>query len=540
MSVRIKQEDRTPLLELLGLAQYRSRRSSSNRAPDWEELKADIAAGEISYSQYIELRQIFTILNGTPLTAAQQLLSRARLFAIGGNELPSENFWQSLIGKIHQTTTTILDYAMMSGEDILFATYLETAMHHYHKFETKLDLIYTLRIQNDPIVNNWPGLAFTFRASPFVGLQEFVDYYAYGPAEDFFKMISFLRYVVANHQDLYMRFFALKAINNIFQERKESEHNWSMHEDYVVPFFEAGLKDRESIIVFSAWQSMANMNLEAANQVQDDSFSDRPTSYLQQSPEFGIGRYIYDDPFLAEAWNGLLTEMSGNRTYESASLSINQFSPVHSLLDYHPGPHQRRGIMAEKYKLLKNAIDAMGLSDRDKVLRLFFDYPSYRDQRSERILVLELPSGERFLYQGHHRIAALIKAAADGVIPSDWLDDIPVTAVRYNGDIPSALIRRVFTRGIDLLWTELFPAGTDFSNTPLNGTPEENPPSGSAPAEENEEITAADDHEPYEFDAEDGETGEVYGNVDDNPGTVDAWALGAAQVFEIGGAFAIP
>lgn len=75
----------------------------------------------------------------------------------------------------------------------------------------------------------------------------------------------------------------------------------------------------------------------------------------------------------------------------------------------------------------------------------------------EDIVAVELSSGKRYLLQGHHRLAALYKAARDGVIPEHWLNDLPIAVLGYCGLVPEALALRVLTSGVDLTWDDLFP-----------------------------------------------------------------------------------
>ncbi len=104
--------------------------------------------------------------------------------------------------------------------------------------------------------------------------------------------------------------------------------------------------------------------------------------------------------------------------------------------------------MAKKYDRLKEMI-AGASGDAASVMERFLN-------EGDPLIVLEL-SDRNVLLQGHHRLAALYKAAREGVVPAAWLERIPTKVIRYEGQLPEELVRGLLTLGNDLTWAALLP-----------------------------------------------------------------------------------
>lgn len=263
--------------------------------------------------------------------------------------------------------------------------------------------------------------------------------------------------ILSTHSDPWMRWYILRIIMFLPLNHKEDSPHF-------LEVVEEGLKDSfvlNALLAWSNWERVVG-KAEEAKQILLKA-SDFNPPLIEGSPEFGISKYVYASRFEQRAIMGMLNfnTVSFDRTQ---ALSIEQFRPIHSLADYHPDPKRRRPITAGKYQKIRQIVDEEGLN-RDAFFRRFLSFAEHENEEGIWIRVLELPHSSssladpRILVQGHHRVAALLLAAGDGVIPKEWLDEIPVKVYRYDGSMPEILVRRIITLGVGLTWPDLFPPG---------------------------------------------------------------------------------
>jgi len=232
--------------------------------------------------------------------------------------------------------------------------------------------------------------------------------------------------------------------------------------DLVYPFLSV---DGQFYNVFLAYEILQMIyDIEEADD-EELSIGEYPSAGVRQSMQFGLKKYFsligspkHDGPhdhlynfFMWDALHGSIYE-SGDR-----AVSLRDILPIHSLADYNPNPSVRKSITAGYLTKLRAIVEGAGLT-RESLFKAF-GLPSSGDTVAD-VKVLLLGDGSSYLIQGHHRMAALIMAGLEGLIPMDWLNGVPLHVMKtaYH----HALARPLVTRGVQLAWPDLFPAGTDF------------------------------------------------------------------------------
>ncbi len=466
MSIRVSEEARGPLLELLDEVE---RKSGLQPAAG---LRAGITSGAIAIDQFVSLSDALSSLTGPIKSRAEELMARSVLFAPDADETAAAGSSHPLeyLDVFFMGRDFVNMVRLMGPDNPAVRSFAEVQLEHLDgQAETRLDLIYLAKLETDPITRDWPGPLYFLRRllamRPMLRLGDVAAGLAAGwrdwldSDEEFFSIAAFLAKVVRVHRDDYMRYFALKLMMNLYASRE-----MMLEDEHILGLLGPALSDREPLIAFTAWKFIyQRLSAELGRKIGGDSFSTEILTRYIESPDFGIRRYFAHPPLTLKAMDSVIKFIWEYLAKEKKEISIGEFTPYHSLADFYPNPDSRPPAMEDKYRILKRIVEFFGTADKDGTLATFFGTPSYGYGKEESVLVLELSGGERLLLQGHHRIAALIKAAAEGIIPASWLDKIPVTVLRYKGPMPEALIRRTLLPPNKLTWPDLFPRGTDLS-----------------------------------------------------------------------------
>jgi len=224
---------------------------------------------------------------------------------------------------------------------------------------------------------------------------------------------------------------------------------------------ERSLSDDDVLVVYEASESYGYYK---PRSISENELFSRPSKLMTRSSSFGIDRYHYVTGMRARPRFSILSLFYSNPVKE-AYVPTTSIRPIHSLADYQPDSDLRKNVMEDAYNRLQQLIDKHGL-DRKKLLSKFFCVAN--DDNIYPPLVVRFGPSQYYLGNGHHRVAAFIKAALDGLIPHEWLNKpIPVRRVDYNHpDMPLQLARYFLTLGVKLSWQDLFPGGTDFTGLP--------------------------------------------------------------------------
>ena len=230
------------------------------------------------------------------------------------------------------------------------------------------------------------------------------------------------------------------------------------------------LRDPDILNAYKAFFFMRRIDASRTIRVAGSDIGGDAGSVVNQSPEFGIEKYVEPDNSVRHRirlqMTGLLQKpgsWGAGEVIENPSVPISRIIPAHSLADFNPNPQRRRAVLEQKVRELKGIVAETGL-DREKVLEKFtgMDLPFFW---VDGVVLYEVDNGEYIVGEGHHRFAALIKAAHDGIIPADWLDSIPVNSWPTK-EYPPAFTRKVLGMGAILTWPELFPPSMGIGAMP--------------------------------------------------------------------------
>lgn len=217
---------------------------------------------------------------------------------------------------------------------------------------------------------------------------------------------------------------------------------------------EAGLQDPEPSNVWFAWRTLNQYLPHQAQLVDSRDLAPEAQLTVASSPEFGLAKYVHGSQVELRTRHEIYLRIFDNCEITLGEVSWLQLRPIHSLADFNPDPGERRSTVTHKQSdLLALLIEWHG--DHTNALSEFLIGPPGQEPDAAKVMIL--PSGRSYLIQGHHRMAALIHMALEGQLPMAWLDHLPVQIMRYHGEIPEVIVRRVLTLGIDLEWVDLFP-----------------------------------------------------------------------------------
>lgn len=239
-----------------------------------------------------------------------------------------------------------------------------------------------------------------------------------------------------------------------------TQHAMKMANHQVSSFrsiMEAGLQDPDPLNVWLTWQIFHHYMPVEACAVADCDLDSPAQLDVSSSPSFGLAKYLHGTDAQIHMRYEIFMTILGSCDVEEDLLSWKQFQPIHSLADFNPDPDERKATMHDKQVLLVKLAKQFRWDSEMTLHEFLIGDPLAND---DAVKVIVLQSGQSYLAQGHHRIAALIDLAHRGIIPMTWLKQLPVYVMRYDGDVPEVIVRRVLTLGIDMHWPELFPPST--------------------------------------------------------------------------------
>lgn len=271
-------------------------------------------------------------------------------------------------------------------------------------------------------------------------LQEIVGDQGLDPLYRFFVIEVLRRF--AMDDDRKHDFIAIKRSGDVAQSR-----------GVVVRVLRDAIRDRSALNVWAAYSALEETGEALPLLLESEVGGDAALS-VRQSPEFGIERYVHADGSDRLGQTQYFVSLMGLYQLDALKyVPIRNALPIHSLADYNPDRWRRSAIARQYAENLKDIVDEEG-GEREDVFARFFG----SGDPWERPRLLSLADGRLYLVQGHHRIAALLMAAAEGIIPRAWLEEVPfvVTTDDFNHPL---IVKKILTLGVDLSWPDLFPAG---------------------------------------------------------------------------------
>jgi len=231
---------------------------------------------------------------------------------------------------------------------------------------------------------------------------------------------------------------------------------------------EEGLSDDETLVVDAAYYAHRHANIDITpSHINEDELFSRPSHVINKSPLLGIDRYLHLSGERSLPRTHLLMKIFDDspRPPKYTHVPVTSIRPIHSLADYQPDSGLRQDLMESHYRRLKGLIGKHGLNRRI-IITTLFNFEGGTNQGLPP--VIRFGPSQYYLANGHHRVAAFIKAALDGIIPREWLNKpIPVLRTDFNDPhMPPQLARYFLTLGVKLSWQDLFPGRTDFTGLP--------------------------------------------------------------------------
>jgi hypothetical protein len=133
---------------------------------------------------------------------------------------------------------------------------------------------------------------------------------------------------------------------------------------------------------------------------------------------------------------------------------LTSVSPLPASVDQDPPAANLTPVMERKYEELRAALASSGWDEEQ-----FF--ATYLDRGRT---LLRFSNGKQYPADGHHRLAALFKAARDGFIPTTWLARVPfrvhaLPSPLFEGKawMTDELVQRALTLGCELTWDDVVP-----------------------------------------------------------------------------------
>lgn len=263
--------------------------------------------------------------------------------------------------------------------------------------------------------------------------------------QEFNQLHDLLRQVIFYEPMAYIRLYAIMLAADIAAEMR-------------FPFkIEALLKkamsDPDPLNALRAWKGL---------DISPEDVCQEPLPIMLSARKFGIERYLSRRSSVMRAWRELAVELE-NTSYTSTEevISIQDVRVIHPLDDFNPDASLRKLTMYNKYLELTQLIKEHKTLGR--VCRFLFN---------DTLPVVIKIDDEYLLCDFHHRIAALMEAQKNKIIPDEWgLDSLLFQVRKYNNAIPNELIKRIMTLGHRLTWSDLFPVESDLptkeASTPL-------------------------------------------------------------------------
>ncbi|MDO8528237.1 MAG: hypothetical protein Q7T03_11225 [Deltaproteobacteria bacterium] len=258
--------------------------------------------------------------------------------------------------------------------------------------------------------------------------------------------------ILKNHPLAVVRFHVLELIADICFRKKDP-----ILKEKLFSLARIGLKDQQLKIAYRSQGMLSSIDHGESVRIFLDTALEEPWNSGIASDSFGIGVYVYN-PFLHcnhLDWQLIFGEI---RPDHNENFSLAAVAPIHSLADYQPSLARRKEVVAAKYRKVLRILKETGL-DQDTFFRKYLLNLAFKARGEQGVRVARMPSGKNFLVQGHHTIAALLLAAANGKIPREWLEAVPFNVMDLSGCVEEDLAIRFLTGGVTLTWPDLFPPG---------------------------------------------------------------------------------
>lgn len=222
-----------------------------------------------------------------------------------------------------------------------------------------------------------------------------------------------------------------------------------------------GLKDADGGVVYAAWSILEQRHLIDPATVTDDMFiwSDPPGV-----PEFGLAKAVIRSNYSDQSHTAvakLVQNLTSHIHPVNAAIPHRTIQPLHSPTYFDPKEYisdsRRKTYLENDLDELRRHINWAGpdYSSQRVISGFFRDY--HNSGKLRYVNVLQLPLSRRFLADGHHRTAVLLEAVRRGIMPAEWLDNIPVVLWTYDGPLPEPFVRRILTYGHTLTWDDFLP-----------------------------------------------------------------------------------
>lgn len=213
------------------------------------------------------------------------------------------------------------------------------------------------------------------------------------------------------------------------------------------------LLDSQMFHVYTAYLTLRLMDPEAASRLEYGDVGHYPSLGGEGSK---IEQYF--EVTASSLREGIFeTVLEGLSDVEESYLNVVPFDmtrPRHVLSEYRPD--KPVGITDDKYELLKKLASQPGFTQTAMWSEFFSLSQNGMSPPQRDIVMLEFGGSSFYVLDGHHRIAAAILGAANGIIPPEWITGIPAI-VWTTRELPVPLMQDILTLGVELTWPDLFP-----------------------------------------------------------------------------------
>lgn len=258
-------------------------------------------------------------------------------------------------------------------------------------------------------------------------------------------MWKFLEHILEHSDDPILKIYVMELVLRSTKYLRSRRMTFNIKDEVFARIVELAKHSDNPYIRHQLWKHL-NM--------RDISFEDLTGSSTFESPEFGLPVYRRSkglDRLVYISLTGIL----GLQTTSASLLDMSDMRPIHSLADYNPDTDMRRPIIQKKLGILRDVVQDVDLetlaAERDKYRGYFFR----RATTNEDIIVVYVRE-ERFVVQGHHRLATLKYAVDQGIVPQNWMKDIPVFFVGSD-QLPGSFVYYALSHNNPLSWDDLFP-----------------------------------------------------------------------------------
>jgi len=445
-----------------------ARKDSSDVSIDWERLEGLIRGGELSIDDRFELTRAFQELTGGSRFAALRTLVHSGLYVVseGGrlvtpDHFPMEESWHEVWERFASTALPMDRLYELADEDNGRTRFfypemveiIEQALANTGRSSISLAMHAAGSLLLRFFAEDELSGAFEItRGSPSDVHPEAV---VKRLSERGVRDASYLLFKILGGRgvDPVLRSYAIQIA--LFMAKHKSH---ALADDsrrfFIDRVIRPALKDEEMFNVYTAYLALrlfepamaANLNYGDVGHYRPmGHFDDKYDQYIRAT--FGSLRMT----IFGSVLEGLVD--FGEGVFDRAPFGLTR--PMHILPDYRPD-QQRMPLVKNKFERLRELASHSGFT-REKMWKDFFTYTEDASGQAGRdIEMLDIGDGQLYVLDGHGRVASAIMAAAYGVIPSEWLIEVPAS-FHVTRDLPTPLMYDIVTLGVDLTWPDLFP-----------------------------------------------------------------------------------